>query len=43
MDEWLLRQATNASAKTSGIDLALAGAVFVAAFGAGLYYAAKAA
>ena len=43
VDEWLLRQATNASAKTSSIDLALAGAVFFLAFGTGLYYAAKAA
>ena len=41
MDEWLLKQATNASAKTSAVDLALAGAVFVAAFGSGLYFATK--
>ena len=37
-----LKQATYAPAKTTGTDLALAGAVFIAAFGAGLYFANKA-
>lgn len=41
VDAWLLKQATYAPAKTSGADLAIAGAVFVAAFGAGLYFASK--
>ena len=39
VDEWLLKQATYAPAQTTGADLAIAGAVFVAAFGAGLYFA----
>jgi len=39
VDEWLLKQATFAPAKTSGTDLALSALVFVAAFGGGLYFA----
>jgi hypothetical protein len=39
VDEWLLKQATNASTQTTSADLAIAGAVFVAAFGLGLYFA----
>lgn len=39
VDEWLLKQAVNAPAKTSASDLAIAAAVFVAAFSAGLYFA----
>ena len=41
VDAWLLKQATYAPAQTTSVDLAIAGAVFVAAFGAGLYFAAK--
>ncbi len=39
VDQWLLEQATNASSKTSGSDLALGLAVFVITFGGGLYFA----
>jgi hypothetical protein len=42
VDEWLLKQATYAPSKTTAADLAVAGAVFVVAFGAGLYFANKA-
>ena len=41
VDEWLLKQATYAPAQTSTADLALAAAVFVGAFGAGLFFANK--
>ena len=39
VDEWLLKQATLAPAKTTTTDLALAVGVFIAAFGSGLYFA----
>jgi len=39
VDTWLLKQATNAPAKTSSADVGIAIAVFVAAFGVGLYFA----
>ena len=39
VDEYLLKKATYAPAQTSGADLAIAGAVFVAAFGVGLFFA----
>ena len=39
VDEWLLKQATYAPAQTTSTDLALAVGVFIAAFGAGLYFA----
>ena len=39
VDEWLLKQATNATGQTSAFDLVAAAAVFVAAFGAGLFFA----
>ena len=41
VDAWLLKQATNAASQTTGTDLAVAAGVFIAAFGAGLYFAAK--
>ena len=41
VDAYLLKKATNAAAQTSGADLATAGLVFVAAFGIGLFFAAK--
>lgn len=41
VNEWLLKQATYAPAKTSGADLALAALVFIGAFGGGLYFANK--
>ena len=37
VDEWLLKQATNAPNQTTAVDLVLALAVFVAAFGFGLF------
>ena len=42
VDAYLLKKATNAAAQTSGADLVTAGAVFVAAFGIGLFFANKA-
>ncbi len=42
VDAYLLKKATNAAAQTSGSDLVTAGAVFVAAFGIGLFFANKA-
>ena len=41
VDEWLLKQATYAPAKTSGADIAIAAAVFALAFGSGIYFTSK--
>lgn len=38
VDEWLLKQATYAPGQTSTADLAIAATVFVAAFGAGIFF-----
>ena len=38
---WLLKQATFAPSQTSTADIAIAGAVFVAAFASGIYFAGK--
>ena len=41
VDAWLLKQATFAPSQTSTADIAIAGAVFVAAFASGIYFAGK--
>ena len=41
VDEWLLKQATFAPAKTSSADIAIAAAVFFATFVGGLYFAQR--